>query len=166
VEPPQPKNLLQAHELEVPGAGSAFCFPIPDGVQSKSNFRRQRRGGDWGRLSRFEDLVATYARAARPTGWVLGDPDLPVAKRPGVVAVVWARTMLDAGNLSKSVLDALEGVVYVNDNAVRAVVELAERGRSDQSAVVALAQLPPDASPLVVAEVTSALLAQLGEILR
>jgi hypothetical protein len=163
--PPNRLAEIEAQDLDVAGANAAFCFPIPDGVRSKSNFRRQRSGTEWGKLSRFEDLVATYARAARPAHWVVGDGSVPVAQRPGVVAVVWARTLLDAGNLSKSVLDSLQDIVYVNDNAVRAVVELAERGRSDQVAVVALAQVPADADAGNVAETTMSLLSTLRSLL-
>lgn len=109
----------------------AFCLEVPLELLSKSNARRYRRGAGPARdNTTFETSLGWLVRASRPEGWVTGDAVSPLAERPAVVVVVAARSLLDAGNFSKSILDALEGVLFVNDASVRAVVSLAERGRS------------------------------------
>lgn len=127
-------------------------------IQSKSNFRRHAKSRDWGRFRDFETGLGLQLRAGRPPEWQIADPSLPLARRPVVVAAIWARTTLDAGNLSKSVLDAAQGVLYVTDASVRAVAEMTERAGKDQRAVIAFAQLPPQAEAHEIARVTSVLL--------
>jgi Holliday junction resolvase RusA-like endonuclease len=150
-------NGTETTALTVAGADVAFSFIIPGQLRSKSNFRRSGRSGEWSSIRRFEDEVALLARLARPAQWRVGDPDVPVAQRPAVVVVIWSRTLIDAGNLSKSLQDAVEGIVYVTDASVRAVVEVSERARSDQRTVVGFAQLPPAATSLEVTEVAGRL---------
>lgn len=123
---------------------SAFGFALPGQVRSKSNYRHSKRGS-WGEVQSYEQAVHLTAKAARPAGWIRPDRDVPVDARPTVVAVLVGRTGLDAANLSKSVLDACEGAVYVKDSQVRGCVELAIPARTEQGLVVAFAQLPPDA---------------------
>lgn len=126
-------------------------------VISKSNFRR----GDqtWRKVRDFEDAVAMEARIALPLDWVSGNPDSPVAARPKVVAVISARTLLDAGNISKSILDAVQGVLYVNDAEVAAVTEMVTRSRSNQGAVVSFVQLPSTSTQEDITRALQALLA-------
>jgi hypothetical protein len=66
---------------------------------------------------------------------------------------IFADTMLDSGNLSKSVLDALEGVVFHTDASVAYSGSLARRTRTDQRSFLAIALLAPGAS---VAEIIAA----------
>lgn len=123
----------------------AFWVDLP-AVRSKSNYRHQRRGESWRSLRGFEADVLLRTRSVLPTGWELGDSAAPVSARPVVVAAVCAKTLLDAGNLSKSVLDAVQGVVYHSDASVRAVTEVALRTSKDQGGGVAFALLPHDAT--------------------
>jgi hypothetical protein len=78
------------------------------------------------------------------------------------VALVAARTLLDVSNLSKSVLDALEGIVYVTDAQVVAETSLSERGRSDQWLSVAFARLDRPRTLLEVTAAASALVTAWG----
>jgi hypothetical protein len=80
--------------------------------------------------------------------------------RPVYVAVTIARSTIDAGNHSKSVLDAAEGVLYCNDAQVAASCAVAERGLKDPYLLVAFACLRPGAGVTDVATATSALLEQ------
>lgn len=125
-------------QLTIAGASHALWVPLAS-LKSKSNFRRQQRNSSWSRLSSFEDGVARLLMAVRGYSWPLGDQELAVASRPHVVASVLARTMLDAGNLSKSVLDAAQGVLYHTDASVRCVQEFAQRANRDQNGAVGFA---------------------------
>ena len=122
------------------GERMVCIIEMPSPIRSKSNYRRARtgtkRGGDWAQHRAFEDELALMARLARPQGWPLGDADLPVAQRPLVVVLIAARTLLDTANMAKSVTDALEGVLFVNDASVRHVACISVRSRNDQSTTI------------------------------
>lgn len=127
----------------------AFWFDVPFPVRSKSNYRHSRRPearAQWETEKAFQAALANLAASAVPGGWDPGDGEVPLERRPAVVAVIGARTLLDAGNLSKSVLDALEDVTYVNDASVRACLTVAVRTGKGNRGVVALARLAPGAS--------------------
>jgi hypothetical protein len=138
--------------------GALFVVEL-DQLRSKSNFRRSRgtSGQEWASLRRYEEGVALTLRAVRPGSWDTGEPGLSVSQRPGVIVVIYARTLLDAGNLSKSLLDAAQGVLYVTDASVRAVTEFTERTKIDQRAWAGFAQVPAGASLSRVAEVNAEL---------
>lgn len=142
--------------LLLPSGTQAFWVPLP-ALKSKSNYRHDRRNSSWKSLRSFEDEVAVLCRSALPSTWDKGSESSSVAERPGVVAAVCARTLLDAGNISKSVLDAVQGLVYVSDASVRAVTEIAVRASKDQSGAVAFALLSRDASLDMIARVASEL---------
>jgi hypothetical protein len=72
--------------------------------------------------------------------------------------------MLDAGNLSKSVLDAVQGVVYHSDASVRGVTELTRRARANQNGVAAFVLLGVDAPESEVLEVLAELPAALTAV--
>jgi hypothetical protein len=128
-------------------------------VRSKSNFRRGRAGAgrQWQQLHDFEAATALALRQARPDDWDCAGHDLPVAQRPVVVVAVVARTLLDAGNLSKSLLDAAQGVLYPTDASVGGVAEITERGRDRQRSLVGFAQLPAGTERTEVTQALSAL---------
>ena len=119
---------MSGGELVVAGAESALWFELPQ-LRSKSNFRRGARSRNWNGLQSFEGDLALTARAVRPMDWPMGDSSKPVAARPGVVAVVFAETLLDTGNATKSVFDALEGVLYHTDASIRAELVITTRQR-------------------------------------
>jgi hypothetical protein len=107
-------------------------FEVPP-IRSKSNFRRSGTARAWNQIRSFEDEVAIRARAARPEGWPLGDSADELAKRPRLVAVLVSETLIDAGNATKSIFDALEGVLYHNDASIRAELVVTHRVRQGRS---------------------------------
>lgn len=124
----------------------AVLITLPE-VLSKSNHRNATgRPGTWSRLRDFEQALALRARSCLPPGWAMGDPARPVPTRPAVVMVIWARTLLDAANLAKSIPDALQGVAYHSDASVCHVVTMAERCSGPGRGIVGFAQLPPSSS--------------------
>lgn len=123
---------MSGGELRIPTAEMALWFELPH-LRSKSNFRRGGASRNWSRLQGFEDELAITARSVRPLEWPLGDAAKPVSARPGIVAVVFAQTLLDTGNVSKSLYDALEGVLYHTDASIRAELVVTERVREGRS---------------------------------
>ena len=119
---------------------SAFWVGVCGPVRSKSNYRNSK-GSDWKEQASYSRLIAALLRANRPNSWVKPDRGLAVSDRPYTVGVLVARTTLDAGNLSKSVLDAGEGVLWVSDAEIRTVCESVERTRTNPGLVAAFAQL-------------------------
>lgn len=157
-----------AHGAQGPPAGEldgpwdqAFWCSLPFPLRSKSNFRRggQRSSAQWQAEQRFRSDVANVVGAALPGGWDPGDAADPVARRPVMVVALVAASPLDTANLSKSVLDALEGLVFVNDAQVRAETAMSERRRGGQSAVLAAARLDPAATMDHLAAAAAALTA-------
>lgn len=145
---------------------SAFAFEVPGPLLSKSNFRRGgvSAGFSWQSLSRFEQSVAAVARQARPPSWVTPDAGISLSRRSPVVSVVVARSLLDVGNFHKSLLDACEGVVFVSDAEVRAVLAVGDRARSDQWAWAGFAQCAPGIPMSGLSTAVSALSACVQEV--
>ena len=120
---------------------SYFVTSLPQ-VRSKSNYRSTRaKSGAWREFAEFEKHASLLLRQSMPSDWTLGDAQDTILYRPQVVSCVLASTMLDAGNISKSVLDAAEGVVYHNDASVRAVTQLIRRSSKGQSGAVGFAMI-------------------------
>jgi Holliday junction resolvase RusA-like endonuclease len=143
----------------------AFWAAVPGDVRSKSNYRR---GGatKWGDVKTYEDRVYAHVRAARPSGWVLDkDSAVAVKDRHAVVAVMIGRTLLDTGNLSKSTLDACEGLLFLSDAQVIACVEAVERTRAKPGLLLACAQLEPGAQAADGLTAAMALTAQVAPLL-
>lgn len=142
----------------------AFYFHVPGQPMSKSNHRHDAtHRAAWAAMKSYGDLVATAARAGRPRGWLTGNPTESVSDRPVVVACLFARTMLDAGNLDKSVLDAVAGtpakgrapatagVVMASDAQVRSTHSWVVRAAADPGLLALFARLRPGAGPWQVA---------------
>ena len=147
----------QPNNNEVFMAGHcAFWIPLP-AVRSKSNYRHMDKGNAWRKLQGFENEVALSARAVLPSAWVLGDKAASVSERPSVVCCIAAKSLLDAGNLSKSVLDAVQGVIYYSDASVKAVTEIVERTSTDQCGAAGFVLLKPDATEDEVIDALTAL---------
>lgn len=124
----------------------AYWFTIPIDIKSKSNHRHDARGRDaWEKLSKFEQDVNFLASKYLPTPWPLA-AELPTPKRPIVVGYLFAFTLLDTLNLSKSVGDALQHVVVANDCSIRAFTQASSRTGKKTGGLLALAQLPADAT--------------------
>jgi hypothetical protein len=123
----------------------AFWFELGFPVISKSNFRRGHTGesNTWSKVRNFERSTGVLARSVQPIDWELGDREAGVSARPVVVVQIFADTLLDSGNISKSILDALEGIVFHTDASVAFVGSLTKRSRSTQRCFVAIARLEP-----------------------
>jgi hypothetical protein len=125
-------NGVVGGAITVEGALGAMWFEAPQ-LRSKSNFRRSDSGAKWNQIRSFEDEVSIRARAVRPDAWPLGDPNAALKDRPVVVAVLFADTLIDTGNATKSLFDALEGVLYCNDASIRAEMVVTRRVRQGPS---------------------------------
>lgn len=150
-------DQLTSGVLEGPWS-SAFWVLTGMPLRSKSNFRRGSGSSAWRRNQEFEQSLALSLRAARPLDWPVDEPAVPLASRPVYVAVTFARSTIDAGNHSKSVLDAAEGVVYLNDAQVAASCAVAERGVKDPYLLVAFATVPAGSSIAEVSVAAAALI--------
>jgi hypothetical protein len=154
-------DALETEELSGPWE-AGFCVTVPFALQSKSNFRRHGRSASdvdrWRRHQDFESTLNAVLRRARPASWDVGQSSDHLSKRPQVVAFLSAATLLDSGNLPKSVLDAAEGVLFHNDASVRAVTSTTiHRRRNNQCGWMAFAQLAASATPADVAAAAAAL---------
>jgi len=125
---------------------AAFVVGISGVVRSKSNYRRggrRRSRQRWSQVSEFEERTRRAFEKARPGSWPDPDPALPVNRRPQVVSVCYARAILDTSNLTKSILDAAEGILYANDSVVRGEYSQVERGGKNQLLVCGFAAYTP-----------------------
>jgi hypothetical protein len=136
---------------------SAFWVLVPMQLRSKSNFRRGRTS-EWRSHRSFEEEVAVELRRFLPQSWLTERPEDPLNRRPRYASVIAARSAVDAGNFSKSILDAAEGVVFTNDAQVQVTTALSERGRRDPYLLMAFAQLTPGCEPGEGAKAASVLL--------
>ena len=121
-----------------------FSLLLPKMV-SKSNFRH----GDtksWRKNTSFERECSLLLRASLPDGWDVGDASASLDARPRVVVAIAAVTLLDAGNISKSLLDAAEGVVFLNDASVWFVSQTVTRSRTNQRTSASFFLVPPGSS--------------------
>ena len=144
---------------------SAFWVHVAGDVRSKSNYRHDRNSrAKWATVEAYEAQVRADVRRARPTGWGQGNPEVPVPGRPRVVVALAARTMLDIGNVSKSVLDACQGVLYVSDAQVGAAGEFGTRTACDPGLFAAFALLPVGATAGDCARALADLVDRLGAL--
>lgn len=137
----------------------AFYVDLPAQLRSKSNYRRGKKG--WGALATFEAVTASVLQQYRPEGWDLGEANAPVKERPTVVIAVAATSMLDSSNFTKSLADAMEGVLVHNDASIAANASISLRAKNDQRCGVAMAQLSAGATLTEQSEALQRLLAQL-----
>lgn len=136
-----------------------FFFRIPVPVKSKSNFRRRSGSREWNAYKSFEDDVKVLATRALPSSWELGSLELPLSSRPVVVNFIFALSRLDTANLSKSLLDGCEGVVFHTDASIRGVAAISER-TSSVGSLAAFARLDPKVSNAEILAALSALSAE------
>lgn len=122
-----------------------FKFPL----LSKSNFRNHQKNKyqkNWSEFKHFNTLVTLSLKQYVPDNWVIPSGDTPVNKRPVVVCSIWAKTLLDAANLSKSAVDCTEGVLTFNDAEVQFISQISQRSNSDQRFILGFSQLPAGAT--------------------
>ncbi|MFM7089095.1 MAG: RusA family crossover junction endodeoxyribonuclease [Candidatus Paceibacterota bacterium] len=119
-----------------------FVIKLDSQLKSKSNFRR---GSNWSKYVKYEKDLALTIKEVLPYTWDLGSRDNTINERPKVVIQIVAESLIDTGNLSKSVLDALEGVLYHNDASVVAVASMSIRKKKGYT-YIGVARLRPDAS--------------------
>lgn len=126
-----------------------FTVVLPTALQSKSNFTYSAgTKKQFQALKAYEQAVGLLAYRALPDDWDLGDADLPLAERPEVLlGVVAMNSNYDSANFTKSVADALEGVLYINDKSATTTLtrSLSSADASPAHAIVAV-QIDPDAS--------------------
>jgi Holliday junction resolvase RusA-like endonuclease len=142
-------NTICRADLKDESFEQGFVFEVPFAFASKSNFRRYSettRTNSWSRFRSFEDAIFHTANAARPADWLNPGVELTLALRPVIVVVLYARTTLDASNLPKSVLDALQGVLYANDAQVRHVSSFTTRTTTNKVGYAGVARLAAGAS--------------------
>jgi Holliday junction resolvase RusA-like endonuclease len=120
---------------------------VPGRVVSKANHRQKSRtsgAASWSAVAAYETEVATELRRARPATWPHVPSVLPAkSERHDIVSVIAARTRMDVGNISKSILDAGQYVLYTSDSQISASAELVERNRQDQATLIAFACVTP-----------------------
>lgn len=122
---------------------SELILDLPYKLKSKSNFRRSNNTREWAEYKNFEKTTKLLLLSNKPSDWAMSGRDTPVALRNKVLVCIVARSVLDVGNYSKSLLDAAEGVLFYNDSEVSGLLSLGERGKSTQMATVGFKQVPP-----------------------
>ena len=151
--PPNPHGLFHGD-----GWKQSFWVNIPGAVVSKSNHRKATAtsgSASWRKVKNYESEVSFELRRARPQHWPTPPMSLPPREsRLPFVAVIAAVTRMDAGNISKSLLDAAQGVIYFSDAHVLAVSEIVERSGTPGT-LIAFAVPDHDTHPaLAVSELT------------
>lgn len=141
---------------------SAFYVELPSKLRSKSNYRHGQKG--WGALATFEAVAGGTFAQARPEDWDLGAKNKPLKSRPVVVIAIAATSLLDSTNFTKSVADAMQGVLVHNDASVAGSSTICERAKDNQRCGVAVAQLPAGAGLREQSEALRALLDQLPDL--
>lgn len=124
---------------------------IPGRVVSKANHRHTTttsHSASWASIRAYENEISTEVRRARPTNWPRPPHTLPPpAHRTQFVAVIAAATAMDVGNISKSVFDAAEHILYTNDKQVVAASELVHRNVTPPGTLIAFACVPLGIEP-------------------
>ena len=94
-----------------------IALKIPLMVISKSNYRHKGKS-NWQRFKGFEEELILLVRESLPPAWKKGSYEYYFG-----ISII-ANSKIDAGNLSKSILDALEGLLYENDSDVKVVISI------------------------------------------
>ena len=129
---------------------TAFSIEINDKIKSKSNYRRgNKKIQSWKPYKKFENDLALVISTEIPDNWYLGEKEKAVRDRPIIVATIISETNLDSSNVSKSILDACEGLLYYNDASVKITTTVTEKPlkrNQDCKTVIAFALLSPYAT--------------------
>ena len=136
------KSIVAENEIASKGDElEYFILDLPQTLISKSNFRRGNSSLQWKRYAKFEKDLALEISIKIPKDWDLGSRDLAVDKRPKIISVIYAVSLTDTSNYSKSILDACEGLVYHNDASVAYTSSMGKRSRIGERIIVAFAQV-------------------------
>lgn len=93
-----------------------IIIEIESKIVSKSNYRKGK--DSWRRFKEFEKLIAvTVMNKIRNENYIIN-------KNYFCGVVLLANSRIDVGNYSKSVLDALEGILYKNDKQVKICISI------------------------------------------
>ena len=146
----------------------AFWIKIEDTIKSKSNYRRgNNKVQNWLPYKKFESDLSLIISTKLPKGWKVGSREKSLKERPIIVAVIISQSNLDSSNISKSILDACEGLVYLNDASVKATITITEKPlkkNQDNKTILAFASLPPESSLRDQIAAATALLNQSKEL--
>lgn len=157
---------------------NAFYFTHRGPVSSKSNYRHSKAGrAAWATHKNFATAIGLAARQARPKDWLPGTGTQPLAERPKIVTAIYARALIDVGNLNKTILDAVEatpakgpapeipGIVMFSDAQIAGQAEWATRTTQQPGAVIGFAQLPATATPPQIVAATTQLMQTISNLL-
>lgn len=146
---------------------AAVYLRLDHRIQSKSNYRwasQTHEAARWTHLRDFERDMSMLLQQARPAEWILPSPAVALPDRPMVVSCIIAATMLDAGNVTKSIHDTCQGVLVVNDAEICSETVHVLRRKNTQHAIVGYAQLPAQSTVRARAGALSELSEQLLDI--
>jgi len=128
----------------------AFWIKLEDAIKSKSNYRRgSNKVQNWLPYKKFESDLSLIVSTKIPPNWEIGSREQSLKERPIVVAVIISQTNLDSSNIAKSILDACEGIVYLNDASVKTTITITEKPlkkNQDNKTILAFALLSPEAT--------------------
>ena len=148
--------------------GAAFWIKIEDTIKSKSNYRRgNNKVQNWLPYRKFENDLSFIVSTKLPNNWEIGNREQSLKERPIIVAVIIAQSNLDSSNISKSILDACEGLVYLNDASVKTSITITEKPlkkNQDNKTILAFASLPPKATLEDQVKASTELLSQCKEL--
>lgn len=104
---------------------------INNKIISKSNYR-QTKGASWARYKEFEKLVAIEVKKNKLQNW----DSMLFNKDYGILIV--ANSKVDVGNYNKSILDALEGIIYKNDRQVKISISIQENKLNKDTFIIGI----------------------------
>lgn len=137
---------------------NSFFITHHGSVVSKSNHRQDMKSkGSWAKVSAFETSLYWLFKTHVPTEWVLGSIEETIAQRPKIVVALAARCLLDTGNLSKSVLDAAQNVIFHTDASVVSCSEMVYRTKNNPGLIAAFSLLSPQVTVNEIFETQSLL---------
>lgn len=143
----------------------AFWVMDSIAIKSKSNFRRGANSRtSWRSQQSFEEEIALLLKASVPKNWPKIENLNKLIDRPIIISTTIAKSTIDAGNHSKSILDAAERVIYANDAQVALSSSIGLRGRRDPLLMISFACLPAKSSLKNISKAGRELLKQSAEI--
>lgn len=138
----------------------AFTLSTQLSLRSKSNYRSSKTKSamrQWKEHKEFEQSLASLTDTLLPKEWARPGPSGEDLFK--TLMVIVADTTIDAANFAKSVTDAFEGVLYVNDRTVTSISSvLNQRVTKNGKLWITAAQVPLNLTYQDTLQVTSKLL--------